>query len=152
MNIEQSAKYFVKTREDIEAVHRLAVRGQDFEHWESKYQQNRETRNHGIVGPFTKGPNGKLGELAFSMNINEISQPFQYRGGYSIIQLLSIEPQRQKTYAETKEEVKTAYIEENKKKFISEWVNQRKENYDIDIYNLAQVEWESETKLSEQRS
>ena len=127
---------FCKTKEDIEKVYRLAVQGHDFETLEKKYQENQETRNHGLIGPFPKGPNGKLGEFAFEMQLNEISKPFQYRGGYSIIQLLSIEPERQKTYAEAKEEIKARYLDENRKKFISEWADKSKENYDISINKI----------------
>ncbi len=127
---------FCKTKEDIEKVYHLAVQGHDFQNLEIKYQENRETRNHGIIGPFTKGPNGKLGENAFNMKVNEISQPFKYRGGYSIIRLLSIEPERQKTYDEAKEEIKANYINENKKKFISDWIDQNRENYSININEI----------------
>jgi len=127
---------FCKSRKDIEKVYQLTAQGKDFEALEKKYQENQETRTHGIIGPFMKGPNGKLGEQAFMMSVNEISRPFRYRGGYSIIQLLSIEPERQKTYEEAKEEIKAWYIDENRKKFISEWVDKSKDNYDLDLYKI----------------
>ena len=127
---------FRKTKDDIDEVYYLAAKGSDFKTLEIKYQENRETRTHGILGPFTKGPHGKLGELAFNMNINEISKPFRYRGGYSIIQLLSIAPERQKTYEEAKEEIKSNYIIENKNKFISGWIDRNREKYNIILYEI----------------
>jgi parvulin-like peptidyl-prolyl isomerase len=127
---------FRKTKDDIDEVYDLAAQGHDFQALEKKYQENRETRTHGIIGPFTNGPHGKLGELAFNMNINDISKPFKYRGGYSIIRLLSILPPRQRTYQETKEEIKAKYIDENKKRFISEWVDRSKEKYNLSLYEI----------------
>ena len=127
---------FCKTEKNINKVYGFALKGYDFETLEKKYQEDQETRNHGIIGPFPKGPNGKLGELAFDMNVNEISKPFKYKGGYSIIQLLSIEPEKQKTYEEAKEEIKARYLEENRQKFIAEWVDKSKKNYDVDTYRI----------------
>jgi len=117
-------------------VYQLALKGNDFTELEKKYQQNRETRTNGVLGPFTKGSHGRLGESAFKMAVGEISQPFKYRGGYSIIQLLSIEPERKKTFAEAREELKYGYLDENQEKFISQWYEKIKKNYRTTIYSF----------------
>ncbi len=124
---------FQKTEDGIKKVHLLAVKGNDFEGLEKKYQQSMETRTNGILGPFTKGPHGKLGENAFSMKVGEISEPFKYRGGYSIIKLLSIELERTKSFDEAKEELKNEYLDSNQEQFISQWYEKIKENYSIKI-------------------
>lgn len=124
---------FQKTEDGINEVCKLAVKGRDFKELEAKYQQNKETRTNGIIGPFRKGPNGKLGENAFSMKVGEISKPFKYRGGYSIIKLLSVEPERMKSFEEAKEQIENKYIEENKDQFISKWYAKIADKYKIEI-------------------
>ena len=119
---------------DIQRVHQLAMRGADFTALQKKYCQNQENRNNGMVGPFPVGMNGKLGELAFSgMRIGEISQPFKYRGGYSIIQLLALEPERVKSFAEARQEIKDEYVQAHWQQKETEWLTQAKKNYNIRI-------------------
>jgi len=124
---------FCKSEADIKRVHRLAVQGSDFTELERKYSQNKETRTHGVLGPFPKGPHGILGEKAFSMKVGEISSPFRYRGGYSFIKLLSVEPERMKTFDETKEMLKNEYLAENEKASISKWLKKIRQHYSIEI-------------------
>ena len=128
---------FQKTEKGINKVYKLAIKANNFETLEKKYQENIESRTEGVLGPFTKGPHGKLGENAFSMRVGEISKPFRYRGGYSIIKLLSIEPERQKTFDEAKEELKNEYIDKNQEKAISEWYEKIRNNYTITINKFS---------------
>jgi len=126
---------FRKTQSDAERVYRLAVQGEDFAALQAKYCQNEENKNHGIVGPFPQGMNGKLGELAFSgMAIGAISAPFKYRGGYSIIQLLSIDPERVKSFDECREEIKAEYIQAHYQEKISAWQAEARKNYKIRVH------------------
>ncbi len=123
---------FRKTKADIDHVYLLASAGDDFAALQKKYCQNQENRNSGIVGPFPPGMNGKLGELAFSgLRIGEISSPFKYRGGYSIIQLLALVPERVKTYEEAREEIKAGYIQSRWEQKVAEWLEHAKKNYKI---------------------
>lgn len=125
---------FRKTREDMDQVYSLAKAGHDFAALQKKYCQNRENKNNGIVGPFPAGMNGKMGELAFAgMQVGDISRPFQYRGGFSIFKLLALEPERIKTYAEAKEEIKTGYIQSHWEQAVADWVQRARKNYKIKI-------------------
>lgn len=130
---------FCKTKERIERVHKLAISNDDFEMLEKKYNQNQETRTHGLLGPFSKGRHGKLGELAFSgMNVNDISKPFRYRGGYSIFKIVAIEESHVKSFQEAKEELKDKYIKENHERLVSEWLNNKvRKNSDIQIIEAS---------------
>jgi parvulin-like peptidyl-prolyl isomerase len=121
-------------KSDIDHVYQLAVGGNDFAALQKKYCQNHENRNNGIIGPFPANMNGKLGEWAFSgMKIGEISKPFKYRGGYSIIQLLDFKPERIKSFAEAREELKKSYTQSQWEQQITDWLDQAKKNYQIRI-------------------
>jgi parvulin-like peptidyl-prolyl isomerase len=123
---------FRKTKAGIDHVHQLALAGNDFAALQKKYCQNLENKNSGIVGPFPVGMNGKLGELAFSgMRIGEISRPFRYRGGYSVIQLLALAPEKVKTFDAAKEEIKADYLQTHWQQKTSEWLDQARRNYKI---------------------
>jgi|GEM_PF-1041970 len=125
---------FCKTKPEIDRVYQLAKAGNDFAALEKKYSQNMEDRTEGIIGPFPPGPNGKLGEAAFSgMRVGEISRPFKYRGGYSIIQLLAREPERVKTFEEAKGELKTDYINSHWEQAVAEWQDRAAKNYRIRV-------------------
>ncbi len=124
---------FQKTEDGINKIYKLAANGHDFEALEKNYQQNKATRTNGVIGPFPKGPHGKLSENAFAMKVGEISKPFKYRAGYSIIKLLSIEPERMKSFEEAEEQLKREYIEANKDRFISEWYAKIADNYIIKV-------------------
>jgi len=125
---------FCKTREEMEAVYQKAHRGENFAALQAKYSQNQEDRNNGLIGPFPPGPNGKLGEQAFSgIKIGEISKPFRYRGGWSIIQLLALAPQKYESFEEAKPKLKAEYIDGHRQQAITSWLNQARMNYRIDI-------------------
>ncbi len=120
---------------DIDHVYQLALKGRDFAALQKTYCQNQENRKQGIVGPFPVGMNGKLGEMAFSgMRIGEISAPFRYRGGYSIIQLLALEPERTKSFAEAREQLRADYVQSHHEQAIADWLNQAKKRYKIRIH------------------
>jgi parvulin-like peptidyl-prolyl isomerase len=125
---------FRTTKKDIDHVYQLATTGHDFAALQKKYCQNKENTRNGIIGPFPAGMNGKMGDLAFSgMSIGEISQPFQYRGGYSIFRLLALEPERIRSFAEAKEEIKSAFIQSHWERCVSDWLEHAKNNYSVKI-------------------
>jgi parvulin-like peptidyl-prolyl isomerase len=126
---------FRTSKADIDLVYQLAAAGQNFAALQKKYCQNKENSKNGLVGPFPIGMNGQMGDLAFSgMKIGEISLPFPYRGGYSIFKLLDLEPERIKSFAEAKEEVKTAYIQAHWEQNVAAWIERAKKNYSIKLH------------------
>ena len=128
---------FCITEDQIDKVYNLAIGDSNFEMLEEKYNQNQETRTHGLLGPFTKGRHGILGETVFSgMKVGDISKPFRYRGGYSFFKVVAIEQPRVKTYQEVQEELANKYKEENKDRFLYNWLQKAKANYNIKIFEL----------------
>ena len=128
---------FCRTKEEIDRVHALAVTAKDFSLLQKKYSQDEETRTNGVLGPFSKGRNGKLGELAFSgMKVGEISEPFKYRGGWSFFKLLAFTPARTETFETVKEKLKVQYLNENKDRYLSDWLKSVRANYSITYYDL----------------
>ncbi len=122
---------FHKTEADIQHVYRLAKSGADFAQLQRQYSQNMEDRNEGIIGPFAPGMHGQLGELAFSLKVGEISAPFRYRGGFSIIQVLAQEPERIMTFAEAKETLKNDYIQSRWEEEVKAWKKKARKHYRV---------------------
>ncbi len=129
---------FCRSKEESDRVHALAVAKNDFALLQKTYSQDEETRSNGVLGPFGKGRNGKLGELAFSgMKVGQISEPFRYRGGYSFFKLLAFESERIESFTTVKDKLKAKYLDENKGKFLAEWLKTSRKNYRIELYPLS---------------
>ena len=129
---------FCKSQTQAEKVYQLAINGENFEQLEKQYNQNQETRTHGLLGPFEKGRNGILGETAFDgMPVGSISKPFRYRGGYSLFQIISIDAARYKSFQEVKDELKSQFIDDYKNDFIAKWFQKVKKEYKIKLYEFS---------------
>ncbi len=125
---------FRKTKEDIDKVYRLAVKGHNFTNLVKEYCQYKGRNKDGSIGPFSSNQNGNLGKTADKMKIGETSDPFKYRGGYSIIKLISIDPERLQGLDEVKEQVRNDYLSKNSEMLIDKWYQKAKEEYKIKIY------------------
>jgi len=124
---------FCRTKAEIDHVHALSA-SRDFAGLQAAYSQDQETRTNGILGPFAKGRNGRLGELAFSgMRVGAISEPFAYRGGYSFFKLLALTPERTEPLSAVREKVKQAYLEDKKERYTAEWLQAARKQYRIQI-------------------
>ena len=125
---------FRKTKEDIDKVHRLAVQGKDFKKLIKEYCQYKGRNENGTIGPFPANMNGILGQTADKMKIGEISDPFRYRGGYSIIKLISIDQERLQGLDEVKEQIRNDYFSKNREMVLNKWYQKTKEDYKLKIY------------------
>lgn len=122
---------FCRTKAEIDRVHALSA-SRDFAGLQAAYSQDQETRTNGVLGPFAKGRNGRLGELAFSgMRVGEISEPFAYRGGYSFFKLLALTPERTEPLSAVKEKIKQAYLQDHKERYTAEWLQAARKQYRI---------------------
>lgn len=68
---------------------------------------------------------------ADSLAIGSFSAPFNYRGNFSIIQLVKKEPLRRKTYAEAGTEVSSAFQEYESKRLEKEWLDGLRKRYPV---------------------
>ncbi len=128
---------FCRTQEEIDHVYRLAMAGKDFAQLQKQYSQDQETRTNGVLGPFRKGEHGQLGVTAFSgMRVGDISKPFRYRGGYSLIKLLSYEPERIEPFENVRERVETQYLEKHKERLVNDWLTAVQKNHQIQLVKL----------------
>ncbi len=62
------------------------------------------------------------------------SEPFNYRGNYTIVRLNKKEPARQKTYEEAGTEVSSAFQEYESKRLEREWLDQLRRKYPVVEY------------------
>ncbi|MEO8166910.1 MAG: peptidylprolyl isomerase [bacterium] len=68
---------------------------------------------------------------ADSLEIGVYSQPFNYRGNYTIVQLNKRDPLRRKAYEEAGTEVSSAFQEYESKRLESEWLDTLRKRYPI---------------------
>ncbi|HEY3874312.1 MAG TPA: hypothetical protein VGM92_02460, partial [Candidatus Kapabacteria bacterium] len=65
--------------------------------------------------------------------VDEIKEPFAFQGGYSIIRINKRDPLHQKTFAEARQEVASAYQDERAQELRSEWVDELRSKYNRKI-------------------
>ncbi|MFP4465790.1 MAG: peptidylprolyl isomerase [Candidatus Goldiibacteriota bacterium] len=155
-NVEEKSKvtdaeakeYYNKNKEDfieIKAQHILVknsalarniykslLAGRDFENAAEKYSEDSTTRTKGgDVGYFTKGVMVKeFEDTAFSLGVDEISEPVQTVYGYHIIR---INDKKEISFSDSKDRI-IKIIENKKKKEIFEDVIERlRKKYDVNI-------------------
>ena len=82
-------------------------------------------------------PRGEMLEefdtIAFSMEKDEVSPVFLTQFGYHIIKVVDIQPAAVKTFEEVKDEVKEMLHADMCRKFIQNWLEQKKSEADIQI-------------------
>jgi peptidyl-prolyl cis-trans isomerase SurA len=72
-----------------------------------------------------------LTKVAFTMAIDEISQPIETDNGYSIIKVTAKEPARQKTFEEAGVEVSNVFQEYEAKRLQQEWIDRIRQKYPV---------------------
>ncbi|MFW6210893.1 MAG: peptidylprolyl isomerase, partial [bacterium] len=113
-------------------IYKSLLAGRDFENAAEKYSEDSTTRTKGgDVGYFTKGVMVKeFEDTAFSLGVDEISEPVQTVYGYHIIR---INDKKEISFSDSKDRI-IKIIENKKKKEIFEDVIERlRKKYDVNI-------------------
>ena len=83
------------------------------------------------------GENREIDELAFSLPLNEASDPVEFEAGYTLVRVLDRKEVTKKEFEETKETEKENFLETKKNKFFSSYLAKLQEDKEVKIrYDL----------------
>lgn len=123
------------------------VAGGDWTELAKKYSDDPGSKNlGGDLGTVSKGETvPEFDEALFSLAKDEISQPIKTTYGYHILQVTGINPAKQYSLEEVKEDIINILLNEKKSKTWTEWVQKTKSEIGV-VYAEG---WESTTTTTE---
>jgi len=113
----------------------LAISGTPFDSLVAKYNQRTGYENKvGFSGLTAVDFNELAKQANLLKNIGDISKPFRFEEGWSIVKLLKREPAREKTFEEARAEASSILQEKESKRLEDEYMNKLKNIYHPKIY------------------
>ncbi|WP_299087270.1 peptidylprolyl isomerase [uncultured Metabacillus sp.] len=117
--------------------------GEDFAELAKEYSTDTgSAENGGDLGFFGEGSMvAEFEKAAFSMKVNEISEPVKSEYGYHIIKVTDIQEAAEANFEDSKEEIKDILFDEKMQTEYPTWLEEKKEEYKVKNY-LSQEEEE----------
>lgn len=142
LNEEETVKarhILVETEELANEVKAKLNEGGDFAELAKEYStDSSNNQNGGELGYF---PRGKMVEAfedaAFSMDINEVSEPVKTNFGYHIIKVEDKTEAKELTFDEAKEDIRKQIVQQKMPTAYNQWYSEKLEEYNI-VNNLIQ--------------
>ena len=108
--------------------------GADFAELAKEYSTDEGTKeNGGELGFFAKGTMvTEFDDVAFTLPINEISDPVKTEYGYHIIKVVEKKEAKEANFDDSKTEIKETLIEQKLETEYSTWLEEKKQDYDIE--------------------
>ena len=106
-----------------------------FENAAKKYSKCPSSNNGGSLGEFGRGQMVKeFEDVAFGLNIGEISQPVRTQFGYHLIRLDGKTDSKTYSFDEIKDQLKAQLLQEKQQKAYQSRINQLKILFPVDKY------------------
>lgn len=134
---EIEANHILVEDEDIaKEVKQKLDDGDDFSELAASYSTDDSNKdNGGELGYFGEGEMVEaFEEVAFAMEVDEVSDPVKTDYGYHIIKVTDHKEAKEANYEEVKEEIKETLIESKLSSEYTEWLNEKYEEYEIKTY------------------
>jgi foldase protein PrsA len=108
--------------------------GADFAELAKEYSTDEGTKeNGGELGFFAKGTMvTEFDDVAFTLPVNEISDPVKTDYGYHIIKVEEKKEAKEANFDDSKAEIKETLIEQKLETEYSTWLEEKKQDYDIE--------------------
>ncbi|MGE7934641.1 peptidylprolyl isomerase [Viridibacillus arvi] len=130
----QASHILVEDKDTAKEVQKKIEKGEDFAELASEYSTDTASAsNEGNLGYFEKGEMDESFEkAAFSMKVDEISDPIKTDYGYHIIKVTGKKAAKEATFENSKDNVKTALMNEKINANYSTWLSSLYEEYEIE--------------------
>ncbi|MDQ0976484.1 foldase protein PrsA [Neobacillus niacini] len=108
--------------------------GADFAELAKEYSTDEGTKeNGGELGFFAKGTMvTEIDDVAFTLPVNEISDPVKTDYGYHIIKVEEKKEAKEANFDDSKKEIKETLIQQKMETEYSTWLEEKKKDYDIE--------------------
>ncbi|MEK4762482.1 peptidylprolyl isomerase [Viridibacillus sp. FSL E2-0187] len=130
----QASHILVEDKDTAQEVEKKIKKGEDFAELASEYSTDTASAsNGGNLDYFGKGVMEEgFEKAAFSMKIDEISDPIKTDYGYHIIKVTGKKAAKEATFENSKDDVKTALMNEKINANYSTWLSSLYEDYEIE--------------------
>ena len=129
----KASHILVEDEKTAKAVDEKIAAGEDFAELAAEYSKDTaNAESGGDLGYFSKGKMlEEFDNMAFSMEIDEISDPVKTESGYHIIKLTDKKEAKEAVFDEHKDEIKETLFEEKLKTEYPTWLEEKKADYKI---------------------
>lgn len=129
----KASHILVKDEKTAEEVEKKLAAGEDFAELAKEYSTDEgSAENGGDLGYFGKGKMVKeFEDVAFSQEIDKISEPVKSEHGYHIIKVTDKKPAKEAKFEDHKDEIKETLFENKMKTEYSTWLTEKKSEYKI---------------------
>ncbi len=130
----------VETEDEAKEVIKKLKAGEDFAKLAKKYSKDESNKDSGgDLGFFGKGEMVKeFEDAAFSLKVNEISEPVKTTYGYHIIEVLDKKEAKEAKYDDNKDKIKEILLEEKLPAEYEKWYQKKLEEYKVKNYLAEQ--------------
>lgn len=105
------------------------------EKYDSEYKTVNEHKRGQYLGVI--GENQEIDKLAFSLSLNEVSEPVKFENGYSLVRILDRKEVTQEDFEKDKEEERENLLEAKRNKFFQSYMLKIREEREVKIkYDL----------------
>lgn len=126
----------VETEDEAKEVIKKLKAGEDFAKLAKEYSKDESNKDSGgDLGFFGKGKMVKeFEDAAFSLKLNEISEPVKTTYGYHIIEVLDKKEAKEAKYEDNKDKIKEILLEEKIPTEYEKWYQEKLEEYKVKNY------------------
>ncbi|MGI2327965.1 peptidylprolyl isomerase [Planococcus sp. YIM B11945] len=130
----EASHILVATKEEADEVAKKLKDGGDFAELAKEYSTDAaNAESGGELGEFGKGEMAaEFEEAAFSMDVNEISEPVETEFGFHIIKVTGKTEAKDATLEDSKAQIKEMLFDEALNTEFASWIEKKKESYDIE--------------------
>jgi foldase protein PrsA len=131
----KASHILVEDEETAKEVKEKLDAGEDFAELAKEYSTDGSAESGGDLGFFGEGSMvAEFEEAAFSMKVDEISDPVKTEYGYHIIKVTDIQEAAEANFEKSKEEIKGILFDEKLATEYPTWLEEKKEEYKVKNY------------------